>query len=65
MRLTFGLLRKGEKEPARLKSQSADVELTEAELKHVYGGVTSFNGSGKNPAGNKAPGQSTNPNPGK
>ncbi len=67
MRFTFGFLRKGEKEPARL-NQPAGVELTEAELKHVWGGASPFTQgeSGHNTnSGKTSPGQSNNPQPGK
>lgn len=63
MSFIFGALQKSKKELACLKSQSAVVELADAELKYVCGGA--IGPDSKNPAGQKPPGQTSNPNPGK
>ncbi len=46
------------KQPA---TRTVPVELSEAELDKVAGGVSPF----ENPGGHKPPGQTPNPNPGK
>lgn len=71
MRFTIGHLRKNEQKSNdqsmlkldHLESRGEFVELAEEDLKYVCGAAI---GPGhKNPAGNKPPGQTPNPHPGK